>query len=181
MRSYPKRQMARGFREYASHPYYLYCKNMIRRSREGGVVCDFLLTSYCFSEWLKVIGIIPEGMIRPSIGRYDHSKGYEFDLENSRWNFRWQEYSVNAKEVSLRGNSTFQRATSEQQTEWSRKAVESSKHISKQLLTCYWCGYNGKAPNILRFHFDNCKRRYMHLIQDMKPVEYPQMMLSFGS
>ena len=44
-----------------------------------------------FEQFRKEIGEIPSGMIKPSIGRIDHSQGY------IPGNVVWQEYSINSK------------------------------------------------------------------------------------
>jgi hypothetical protein len=81
------------------HPLYSHFKNMKRRERDFGIECDFPYGQDGVDRWLKAIGQVPEGMKKPSIGRYDHSKGYVFDTEMNRWNFRWQEMPDNLDEM----------------------------------------------------------------------------------
>jgi hypothetical protein len=85
------------------------------------------------------------------------------------------------KARSLESGSGFENFSSEKQKELSDRAFASGKHISQRMHTCWWCGFTGKAPNVYQYHFDKCKKRYIHMIEDMKPIEFPQMMLSFGS
>jgi hypothetical protein len=189
--------------EYSTHPHYIYFNHMIIRAEELGLAYDFTRCLESFNKWLEVMGQIPLGMKVPTVGRYDHKKGYIFDKDNNRWNFRWESKSDNSRESAFRmapevrskagriggrkavdlGKTRFQTATSEQQTEWSRKAVASPNHISKldsnpmktgivqraaanslnhntkQVYTCPHCTFTGKGPVMFRRHFDNCKRR----------------------
>jgi hypothetical protein len=74
---------------------------MIQRGKDVG--CDFELEEENFYLWTEVIGPVPPAMECPSVGRYDHSKGYVFDHENNRWNFRWEEWRDNNLEGAARG------------------------------------------------------------------------------
>jgi hypothetical protein len=75
-------------KQYTTHRYFRYFASMVNRARKGTMGCDFSWGLSEFNRWLEVIGPIPEGMKKPTVGRYDHSKGYVFDAENHRWNFR---------------------------------------------------------------------------------------------
>jgi hypothetical protein len=101
---------------YSGHPYYGYFANMIKRGNRLGR--DFSLGEEDFNKWLGIIGLIPEDMSRPSVGRVDHSKGYVFDQEKGRWNFRWQELSDNHSEGGTRG--AFTAFSSEQRTAYGK-------------------------------------------------------------
>jgi hypothetical protein len=111
--------------EYASHEYYKYFINMIIRAEKYGIACSFTRCLESFNKWLEVIAMIPVGMKTPTVGRFDHNKGYVFDTENNRWNFRWQSKSDNSKEVAPRaGRRAFElgrgihAVTSKQKSEW---------------------------------------------------------------
>lgn len=58
----------------------------------GNVDPDLPRTADGYRKFIEVIGPIPEGMKRPSVGRYDHSLGYAIG------NFRWQECTENVLE-----------------------------------------------------------------------------------
>jgi hypothetical protein len=187
-------------REYSKHPYYSCFNNMVRRAKMLGVGCDYTRCLESFNQWLKDIGPMPSDMEVPTIGRIDHDKGYVFDKDNNRLNFGWQSQEENSREVFLRlftpemrseaanigrrktvelGKAGFQTATSEQQTERSRKAVESPNHPSKQTRVCKYCGREIKGQAGFSVHIKTHKD--IHMIEDMKPIEFPQMMLSFGA
>src|SRR5215471_10040489 len=84
--------------QYSSHACYRFFSNMICRSRRRRIECDFTLGRPEFAKWIDIMGPIPKGIKKPSIGRHDHEKGYVFDTNNNRWNFRWQEHSENCRE-----------------------------------------------------------------------------------
>jgi hypothetical protein len=156
--------------EYSKHPYYKYFKHMIERGRKFG--SDFTFGKEEFYRWLPIIGPIPEGMIRPTVGRYDHSKGYIFDQENNRWNFRWEELSENNRDGGKRGfkkqfelgKNPFQDGTASISSVASpnhvsktgksgmhtgaawRASISSPNHVSKRVLTCPTCGYTCVGP-----------------------------------
>jgi hypothetical protein len=151
---------------------------MIRRGKKVG--CDFTLGSSEFNKWLEIIGVIPEGMKKPSVGRYDHTKGYVFDTENNRWNFRWQEYSENASGggvssaakqlasgthafitgVAQRASfaSQMKRGTHNSQTGRTgvhtgvaqRASAASPNRNTKKDMTCPYCDFVGRIPGIWR-------------------------------
>ena len=56
---------------------------------------DFTLSNHDFGRFVLAMGPVPEDMVKPTVGRIDHTKGYVWDKENNRWNFRWQEASEN--------------------------------------------------------------------------------------
>jgi hypothetical protein len=173
---------------YSRHPYYHHFMLMIQRCKKYGIECSFKYGLPEFDKWLEVIGSIPEGMEKPTVGRYDHTKGYVFDTENRRWNFRWQEHSENSSECATRvaesGGLNFQTLTSEQQSELSKRAVRLGKTLfqrpgmasengkiggrravelkstgMQKTSTCPHCGLVGQTANIKRWHFDNCKAK----------------------
>jgi hypothetical protein len=87
---------------YTSHELYPCYVTMINRAKRDNTECDFLdFRQESFEKFCGVIGPKPVGMKNPSIGRYDHSKGYVFDHDKNRWNFRWQELSENCRENGL--------------------------------------------------------------------------------
>lgn len=56
---------------------------------------DFTLSDHDFGHFVLIMGPVPEGMVKPTVGRIDHALGYVWDHVNGRWNFRWQEASEN--------------------------------------------------------------------------------------
>jgi hypothetical protein len=111
--------------QYTTHRYFTYFASMVNRARKGTLNGDFAWGLNQFNRWLEVIGTIPEGMKKPTVGRYDHSKGYVFDTDNNRWNFRWQERSENSRETGL--TSGWGAATFEQRSKAGRRAAELGK------------------------------------------------------
>jgi hypothetical protein len=75
--------------------------SMISRARSTNIQCYFDPgTDIIFMDFVKAIGPVPKNMIRPTVGRYDHSQGYDYDFDNKRWNFRWQEFKDNCKDTT---------------------------------------------------------------------------------
>jgi len=62
-------------------------------------------------EFIEEIGPYPTGMVMPTVGRKDHSKGY------IQGNFTWQSRSDNAKESGLRAGFTSESQTGTKQPE----------------------------------------------------------------
>jgi hypothetical protein len=151
--------------------YYLCFNNMIERAQKYNLECLFERNKEDLIQFMCIIGEVPKDMFCPTVGRYNHSKGYVFDSENNRWNFRWQEKSENSREMGKRVKTGFQVGNT---------IANDPDHISQKTYLCPYCGKTGQGLVMYRDHFDNCKKRYIHLIQDMKHIEYPQMILSFG-
>jgi hypothetical protein len=166
---------------YKTHPYYEYFRSMLKRAKKLGIPCDFTGCLELFNKWLEVIGSIPVGMKIPTVGRYDHKKGYVYDIEMNRWNFRWQPKSDNSREAALR-TTPFKTMTPENLASAGRKsamvqleagthinqlgkagcqtgvaqkaAIESLNHISKRFTTCPGCGVAKRGP-MWKFHCNN--------------------------
>lgn len=96
-------------------PYYGYLKSeypqhfssfsrMHARTLVSGKDCDFPRNAEGFISFLLYLGDIPEGMISPTLGRKDHSKGYVIG------NFAWEERSLNCSKA---GSATFDNLTQE--------------------------------------------------------------------
>jgi len=111
--------------KYTTHEYFRYFFSMVSRVKKTNIDCDFTWGLNEFNRWLEVMGPIPDGMKKPTVGRYDHSKGCVFDTENQRWNFRWQERSENSREAGL--TSGWGAATFEQRSKAGRRAAELGK------------------------------------------------------
>jgi hypothetical protein len=89
----------------ASHPvHWNALQNMYRDKRLFGreISLEFSRDDKGFKRFVEVIGPVPRNMERPSVSRFDHSKGYVFDSESSRWNFRWQPTRENGFEAVVR-------------------------------------------------------------------------------
>jgi len=96
-----------GHRRYKKDPYiYGFFKCMIQRARAYSLPCDFQFGEEGYQKFEKVMGPIPTTMVKPSVGRLDHSLGYTFDEVNNRWNFRWEEHSINVKDGLDKGRKT---------------------------------------------------------------------------
>lgn len=98
--------------------------NMMCRTKKNGLITDFEYSPCGFIDFLLYVGHIPKDIICPSIGRFDHSKGYV------KGNFSWEEKIDNISEVSKRP----------ERREWSREAIKDvhkvcPNHIKSHLLT----------------------------------------------
>ncbi len=62
---------------------------------------DFERTQKDFERFLTIMGPIPKGMVKPTVGRLDHSLGYVYDVRRCRWNFEWQSRSNNGREGAV--------------------------------------------------------------------------------
>jgi hypothetical protein len=90
---------ARGFSYYGN----LKSENLIHWSsfsnmhkRSIHISDEFSQTYLGFKNFIDYLGPVPENMIKPSLGRKDHSLGY------IRGNFEWQSLSDNGKEAANR-------------------------------------------------------------------------------
>jgi hypothetical protein len=153
---------------------------MISRAKKWGLPCKYVRGLESFNIFLKDIGPVPEGMVKPTVGRLDHSKGYVFDIENNRLNFEWQPKEDNIREGAIRnaklgvgihgltpeqhfkdGNKALElklgihAATTEQRFEWGHRTTA----INKQKHTCAHCGFTGAGPAMSRWYNDNCKSK----------------------
>jgi len=68
-------------------------ENMHHRIDACGFATDFPRTYQGFKDFIEYLGPVPVGMIKPSTGRKDHSKGYV------RGNFAWQSHFDNTSEA----------------------------------------------------------------------------------
>jgi hypothetical protein len=148
---------------------------MVYRGRDVG--SDFEFGQEDFNKWLEAIGLIPEGIEKPTVGRFDHTKGYVWDIENNKWNFRWQEHSENSSgggfETTRLGKSGMQtgaawkasiaspnNSRNTRRSGWhtgaaAKASVESTYHISKQIYQCQGpCGRSFRGPKG-KYHVTN--------------------------
>ena len=72
--------------------HYMSFKCMLRR----GTPTEYVRSPESFMKFILDIGLVPDQMIRPTIGRIDHSKGYYAG------NFEWQSHRENSIEPSTR-------------------------------------------------------------------------------
>jgi hypothetical protein len=79
--------------QYPEH--FTHFSNLIYRSKRFSE-CDYNWSRESFLQFIEDIGDIPTNMLRPTVGRYDHSKGY------IKGNFRWQEHFDNTSEGAKR-------------------------------------------------------------------------------
>lgn len=144
-----------GYSGYSSSKFYQYFTDMLIRSKKGKLKCAFTRTLKSYLKFEQVIGPIPKRMRVPTVGRYDHSKGYVFDSSKKRWNFRWQAMVDNLSEngiaVGKLKKSGFQTGAA------GRAAITSPKHSTKKQHTCPKCGLVGKGPWMFREHFNRCR------------------------
>lgn len=68
------------------------------RTKLSGLACDFPRTVEGFIEFLLYIGDVPDDQLWPTVGRFDHSKGYICG------NFAWQDQDENSGESVARNN-----------------------------------------------------------------------------
>ena len=76
--------------------YLYFLRAMILRAKASHINCAFTLKDV--EVFAAAIELPPSSMHQPCVGRFDHSKGYEWDEALGRWNFRWQEFSENSSE-----------------------------------------------------------------------------------
>lgn len=82
-------------RTYSHH--FKCFKNMHSRVKRNSLEVDFSLDGEGLVDFIRYIGDIPAGMVKPTVGRQDHSLGYV------RGNFAWQEHDENSGESNTRG------------------------------------------------------------------------------
>lgn len=97
-----KSTMARGLPYYGElrvvYPRHLSAfKKLLARSKRH-LECDFEHSMESFVDFIRYIGPVPQGMIKPTVGRKDHNLGYV------KGNFNWQESFLNSQEAALRNN-----------------------------------------------------------------------------
>jgi hypothetical protein len=88
--------LARGLPYYGNlkldfPTHWIAFAGVIRRSNLTKLECDYKLTPLDFIRFILDIGEIPPD-IDPSVGRYDHTKGYVVG------NFRWQDFFENSSD-----------------------------------------------------------------------------------
>jgi hypothetical protein len=107
-------------KKYPTH--FISWRNMFKRSKESGLPHDpdFSRTVDGFFDFIKYLGPIPENMIKPTIGRKDHSVGY------MKGNFEWQESIENIRESCSR-NEFWKKG--KQQTETHKKGKELEDYL----------------------------------------------------
>jgi hypothetical protein len=95
---------ARGYPYYgnlkSSYPiHWASFSAMHGRVRDFGLDCDFPRNVDGFIDFILYVGPVPGDMIRPTLGRSDHSIGY------LKGNFKWQESSDNTSESATRNKT----------------------------------------------------------------------------
>lgn len=105
---------------------------------------DFPRTVEGFIDFILYLELVPEGMIKPSIGRKDHSIGYRAG------NFGWQSGSDNSKEM-------LERRPSKISSKFRNAGQQSSNNPSKKMIICPHCNKEGNYVAMRRWHFDKCK------------------------
>jgi len=70
------------------------------RIRYDGTATDLTRDRFGFLEFVEELGPIPVRMLHPTIGRVDHSRGYESG------NYIWQEFLENCVENGTRNKVT---------------------------------------------------------------------------
>lgn len=73
-------------------------KKLHSRAKRLDLTVDpmFASSTAGYGNFIAYVGPVPSNMRRPTVGRYDHSRGYVAG------NFRWQEHSENAAEAATR-------------------------------------------------------------------------------
>lgn len=72
---------------------------VVKRSEISGLASDFSRTPESLAKFIFHIGAIPSDMKEPTVGRFNHAKGYVIG------NFAWQEKHDNVKESGTRNRS----------------------------------------------------------------------------
>jgi hypothetical protein len=126
--------------------YYRF-RNKLADAKAKGIPFDFNLTEEDCERFYLLIGPIPEDMVKPTIGRKDHSKGYI--VEGGIPNFEWQEQSDNSREGMLRTMTKENRARGSRMAALTgapgRASGKSSKSVNNILLTCPGCGRTSRG------------------------------------
>jgi hypothetical protein len=156
--------------DYKSDPLYRKFLRKIDNAKQGGIPIDFKITKEDFIRFKNIIGPIPEYMKSPTIGRYDHNKGYVWDRENNRWNFRWEPKSDNSRELMLRIKPHGYQ-TPEEKSKTSREMqlarLKAGTHISQTGKSASYLGISGfdtgtagkasaKSPNSINNQLFTC-------------------------
>jgi hypothetical protein len=148
-----------------NNPYYKYFSNMIQRAKANRIECAFSFGQADLDRFIDIIGPIPMNMVSPTVGRYDHLKGYIFDGEKDRWNFRWQEMIENSAESYLSGlKIELETRTESQRKDYASKgglaSGKSPNRITSTTKTCPHCGVTStNGLSMINHHFDRCKMR----------------------
>jgi len=81
-----------------------------------GMSTSFTRDRSGFLEFVEIIGSIPVNMVKPTIGRKDHTQGYVSG------NIEWQSFFDNRSESATR-NQVFMRKTPKERSELATRAV----------------------------------------------------------
>jgi urocanate hydratase len=135
---------------------------------------DYKLGVNGFINFILEMGPIPKGMINPSVGRYDHSKGY------IKGNFRWQSLSDNNRDRSGIEDKISKSTSINNKIKFTgRKWYNNGKKsfllkvddsripnlVKGQLLSptkilvCPYCSKSGGSKAMKQWHFNNCKNK----------------------
>ena len=165
-------------RKHKTHYWKL--MRIIQRAKRRGLECEFQFDTESLQKFIDCIGPVPHTMKNPSVGRWNHSKGYVVG------NFRWQELLENtidgasrAGKISVRnqlarglhptqtGKSAFHtgaasRASTRSQlargthnSQTGKTGVHSG--VVRRPVECPGCGKVGPFNAMKRWHFENCR------------------------
>lgn len=116
---------------------------MHQRINQFKLDTDFPRNYQGFKDFITYLGDVPVGMIKPTVGRKDHSLGY------IRGNFAWQEHSENMAEVGSRiGSANVRKTRSHKRLDVLRNFLKSVTILTEVTdSVVLMLGYSGK--NIL--------------------------------
>ena len=124
-------------------PLWYWFTRMCQRAATNGVECAFAYNEEGYRQFAEAIGPIPDGMVSPTVGRYDHDKGY------IPGNFRWQERGENSRESIGRNQGLSRRG--------GLASRESPAFNARKIVVCPHCGRAGRLPPMKRWHFERCR------------------------
>lgn len=144
---------------------------MHKRLKISNLSTDFPRTLEGFISFIEYLGPIPCNMIKPTLGRLDHTLGYV------KGNFEWQASKENSSEVGLRNSINLVNVHFVKGAKFYTDGIRNFKllpndpkikdlnlklghtHIPDKKVICPHCGKEGGNKRMKQIHFDKCKNK----------------------